>query len=538
MGLPYQTEDYDEVGGGGSGSASTVNDLGGMNFSSIQNNEMLKRVDANNVGGSDLYSTSTTSGNQHYNILYSNVNNNQLGSILIEKNNTTYNVELRPNPNTSNSLIVKEDGTGQAYVGINVLNPEEALDIEGNLELRGGSGKIFFKHPSGLQKVELDGDQDGTNGGKFIVKTKEDGGSMTEKLTINNIGAIGIGSTPNYGASGNFLMSSGSGASPTWYAPEQKIITSVKKTATLSFTSGTVTPAQITNWNTPHVTIGPSGWSAANSRYTIQRTGTYRINLKAIINNNGNDQSQLRYLNVSIYTYNSNGTTAFIDGDTTVLVNVDNNAGYVERGSADYTIIRTLNAAQYLEFRVASLESTGSYNIESAVFNIEEIGETYPAGVGQFLGLTGGTLTGSITAPTYKTNALPSSVDDIGYNTTVAIPANTTISNTLATIASITLNAGVWKVKAHYTVNGSQNANYPLRTDIYENLSPVPNYFTIDFKTIIAIGGYQSVYVADTITVPYGTTRLIEIRAQQASTDPNNPVITPNAGKLSVFRIA
>ena len=74
MGLPYQTEDYDEVNG--SGSASTINDLGGMNFSSIQNNEMLKRVDADNVGGSDLYSTSTTSGNQHYNTLYSNVNNN------------------------------------------------------------------------------------------------------------------------------------------------------------------------------------------------------------------------------------------------------------------------------------------------------------------------------------------------------------------------------------------------------------------------------------------------------------------------------
>ena len=201
MGLPYQTEDYDEVNG--SGSASTVNDLGGMNFSSIQNNEMLKRVDADNVSGSDLYSTSTTLGNQHYNILYSNVNNNQLGSILLEKNNTTYNVELRPNPNTTNSLIVKEDGTGQAYVGINVLNPEEALDIEGSLELRGGSGKIFFKHPSGLQKVELDGDQDGAgNGGKFIVKTKVDGGSMTEKLTIDNTGLATF--TGNVNIEGNW----------------------------------------------------------------------------------------------------------------------------------------------------------------------------------------------------------------------------------------------------------------------------------------------------------------------------------------------
>jgi hypothetical protein len=219
MGLPYQTEDYDEVGGGGSGSASTVNDLGGMNFSSIQNNEMLKRVDADNVGGSDLYSTSTTSGNQYYNILYSNVNNNQLGSILLEKNNTTYNVELRPNPSTTNSLIVKEDGTGQAYVGINVLNPEEALDIEGNLELRGGSGKIFFKHPSGLQKVELDGDQDGAgNGGKFIVKTKVDGGSMTEKLTIDNAGLATFSGNVNIEGnwSGEGLVNFGSARAQTF----------------------------------------------------------------------------------------------------------------------------------------------------------------------------------------------------------------------------------------------------------------------------------------------------------------------------------
>ena len=43
MGLPYENEDYDEGGG-----ASTVNDLGGMNFSTLSNNEIMKRVDANN----------------------------------------------------------------------------------------------------------------------------------------------------------------------------------------------------------------------------------------------------------------------------------------------------------------------------------------------------------------------------------------------------------------------------------------------------------------------------------------------------------
>lgn len=186
MGLPYQTEDYD---GGGGGGASTINDLVGMNFSTLNNNELLKRVDANNVGGSNLYTFASSAGNVDSNIIYSVVNNNSLGSIVLEEDNSTneYLVELRPNPGTANSLIIREDGAS-AKVGINVFNPEEALDIEGNLELRGASGKIFFKHPSGLQKVELDGDQDGTNGGKFIIKTKEVDGNMTEKLTINNAG--------------------------------------------------------------------------------------------------------------------------------------------------------------------------------------------------------------------------------------------------------------------------------------------------------------------------------------------------------------
>ena len=49
MGLPYENEDYDEGGG-----ASSVNDLDGMNFSPLNDNELMKRVDANNVGGSGI----------------------------------------------------------------------------------------------------------------------------------------------------------------------------------------------------------------------------------------------------------------------------------------------------------------------------------------------------------------------------------------------------------------------------------------------------------------------------------------------------
>ena len=396
MVLPYENDNYCDTGGGGG--ASTINDLIGFNHSSSLNNELIKRVDANNVGGTSILNSANPSvSNISSNVLeYYDGDGDLISGIAHVKDdsspgNTIHRVNILPNALESEFLtVLHSQADAECKLGINVTDPEEVLDIEGNLQLRSGAqGKIFFKHPSGIQKVELDGNQDGTNGGKFIVKTKVDGHSMSQKLEINNAGAIGLGATPDYGVAGNFLMSLGSGSLPEWFVPTVKIITSVKKTISQSFTSGGVD--KITGWDAPHVDLGTTGWSNANSRYTIQGTATYKIDLKAIISNTGNDTSQLRYLNVGIYIYNSGGgAPVFQDLDTTVLVNVDNTGGNAERGSGDYTIIRTLTATQYIEFQVVSLQATGNYNIESAVFNIEEVSAYHVAGVGQFFTLTNG----------------------------------------------------------------------------------------------------------------------------------------------------
>jgi hypothetical protein len=207
----------------GGGTASDVNDLGGMNFSTLDDNEIMKRVDANNVGGSGLVAIEVPAGvgtvSSH--IMITNEGGNVLSSFLSQTDSVTNEYILQMKPHAGNSsttaLTIKDDGSAETKVGINIADPEEVLDIEGNLQLRSGSqGKIFFKHPSGLQKVELDGNQDGTNGGKFMVKTKVDGGSMTQKLEINNDGAIGLGATPTYGTAGQVLTSNGSGSGATW----------------------------------------------------------------------------------------------------------------------------------------------------------------------------------------------------------------------------------------------------------------------------------------------------------------------------------
>jgi len=537
MGLPYQSEDYDEAG---SGSASTVNDLGGMNFSTLDNNELMKRVDANNVGGSGITAVETTSGASYDNKIKTFVGSNELASITTAFNaiGNYKNMQLKPDNSISaaNGVNIQSvPASTETRIGINVQDPEEALDIEGNIELRGGAGKIFFKHPSGLQKVELDGDQDGTNGGKFIVKTKVDGGSMTQKLEINNDGAIGLGASPDYGVAGNFLMSLGSGSLPEWFVPTSRIITSVKKTSSQSFASGGL--IKITGWDTPHVDIGTTGWSNVNSRYTIQRTATYRIDLKAIISNELNEQSALRYLNVGIYIYNSGGgTPVFQDLDTTTLVNVDNTTGRIERGSGDYSIIRTLNATQYIEFQVGSLQGgIGNFNVESAVVNIEEVGASYVAGVGQFLPLTGGTVTGSITAPTYKTSVIPTLTNEIGYNNSIAIATGITlpkynVAPFYVSLGSHTLNSGVYIVYGSFTTDGF--ATYGTTAILHDGTNPITENFTV-----VVPGGFTSSYVSNTIVVPVGTTKTIEFRANvNATTSP--AVTTIYDSKYNVVRIA
>jgi hypothetical protein len=219
MGLPYENEDYDEGGG-----ASTVNDLGGMNFSPLNDNELMKRVDANNVGGSGILAIEATAGTVSSHIMVTNEGGNVLSSFLSQTDSVTNEYILQMKPDAGNSsttaLTIKDDGSAECRVGINVADPEETLDIEGNLQLRSGAqGKIFFKHPSGLQKVELDGNKDETNGGKFIVKTKVNNGSMTQKLEVNNAGAIGLGATPDYGTAGQVLTSNGSGSGVSWVNP-------------------------------------------------------------------------------------------------------------------------------------------------------------------------------------------------------------------------------------------------------------------------------------------------------------------------------
>ena len=56
--------------------------------------------------------------------------------------------------------------------------------------------------------IVLTGDLTGT----LVLQTN----ATTTALTLSTTGAIGVGTTPSYGVSGQVLTSAGSGAAPTW----------------------------------------------------------------------------------------------------------------------------------------------------------------------------------------------------------------------------------------------------------------------------------------------------------------------------------
>lgn len=106
-------------------------------------------------------------------------------------------------------------------VGIGISNPEEDLEVDGSIQIDSANVARLKFQKSGADPHalgEIDGEEDGTNGGDLQFYTKVDGGSVSEKLRINNVGAVGIAGA-NFGTSGQVLTSNGSGASVSWNTP-------------------------------------------------------------------------------------------------------------------------------------------------------------------------------------------------------------------------------------------------------------------------------------------------------------------------------
>lgn len=161
-------------------------------------------------------------------------------------------------------------------VGINKI-PEEDLDVDGNIQINtSGLGKlVFYDSNDAHEHAELDADDDGANGGQFIVKTKEDGGSVTQKLNINNAGAVGLGATPNYGTSGSLLTSNGSSALPSWTVPYYfRVYKNTNQSLTDNNTAKVIGFIKDTNASTSQ---GITDFDTTNSLWSPSISGVYFV---------------------------------------------------------------------------------------------------------------------------------------------------------------------------------------------------------------------------------------------------------------------
>lgn len=219
------------------------NDFTNVNFTSLTNGDLIKYNGTNFInfaptyldgaGISDNFLIKVVSGaTTQTNMIETSVLNTSTslqisipsspfsivsGAIETEIFNTTKRrMHLTTNGITStNGITITSDGR----VGIGVVEPEEDLEIDGNIQLDTGGVQrgrvIFYDKQNNHEHSEIDGLGEGTNGGVLAFYTKVDGGSVTEKLRINNEGAIGIEGA-FYGNVGQVIISNGSGNPVSW----------------------------------------------------------------------------------------------------------------------------------------------------------------------------------------------------------------------------------------------------------------------------------------------------------------------------------
>ena len=202
--IPYSVRDK----------STRVNAIKGFNFDTLSNHELFKKQDSNNVTGTRVFNIKSGTSNTLSLTTDDPVIPVQVGHIKGEIDGALQKLHLSTTGDPGDGITI----TSQGRVGINIPDPEEDFEVDGSIQIDSANvARLKFQqsgqNPHALG--EIDGEQDGTNGGDLQFYTKEDGGNVTEKLRINNVGAIGIGGA-NFGTTGQVLTSNGSGSAVSW----------------------------------------------------------------------------------------------------------------------------------------------------------------------------------------------------------------------------------------------------------------------------------------------------------------------------------
>jgi len=209
--------------------SANIYQLGGLTWSNLDDDELIRRSGSTSAEGAgmklrDAFTSAFPQNVYNKTITYFNrvsPANIQFGAIDYEYSIAGFNQRIVPhsplltsstdglylNYNTINTNVgINVKFPGKTFevgttlyvddtnnrVGINIANPTEDLDIDGNIQLNSSTTSkiVFYDSNDDHEHAEIDATDDGTTGGQLQFYTKEDGGNVTERMDIKQDGAV------------------------------------------------------------------------------------------------------------------------------------------------------------------------------------------------------------------------------------------------------------------------------------------------------------------------------------------------------------
>ena len=223
---------------------------------------------------------------------------------------------------TPATLLTAQNNSGFGYAsGYRMYSGSNntIAGVNAAYNLASGSNNVFFGYQAGYSVTSgsnnvIIGSYQGSaapisaTGSNYIVLSD---GSANIREVWNSSGALGIGSTPSYGTSGQVLTSGGSSAAPTWTTPAAGTVTSI--TAGTGLSGGTITSSGTIAIDATVATL--SGTQTLTNKWVQQRVLASTANSATpTLNTDNYDMMVITGQSATITSFTTNLTGTPVNG--------------------------------------------------------------------------------------------------------------------------------------------------------------------------------------------------------------------------------